>query len=103
MNDPTPQKKMPGCYPEGVDPEIACEVYRIVRLGSPTLALSVASGVPLTPSTVTITGSYTSVTQVVVKEAVAKHKIYQDTLIDEIDYLVQHTVDVPGGIDPLTN
>jgi hypothetical protein len=91
-----------GPVPDGATVEMAKNVYRYLRLGSPRLAFAAACGVPCIPWSFRVEADFTSTSQTNVFQAGNDVKIVQDTFIEEIKIQVQNQ-NTPGGLDSLTN
>jgi hypothetical protein len=93
-----------GCspVPEGTDPQLAAEVYKALRYGSPRLAFAQACGVPLVPFSIRVVGDFPDVAQALSPSDGNTIKIVQDTFISEIKFQVQNQ-NPPSGLDSLTN
>src|SRR5579875_3235646 len=91
-----------GPCPPGVTIEMAKDVYRYLRLGSPRLAFAAACGVPRVPWSFRVEADFTETSQTEVTQAGNDVKIVQDTFIEEIKVQVQNQ-NTPGGLDSLTN
>lgn len=91
-----------GPVPKGCTIEMAKDVYRYLRLGSPRLALAAAVGVPMVPYSIRVEGDFATTSQTEVTQAGNDVKIVQDTFIEEIKIQVQNQ-NTPGGTDSLTN
>src|SRR5579875_9832 len=91
-----------GPCPPGVTIEMAKDVYRYLRLGSPRLAFAAACGVPRVPWSFRVEADVTETSQTEVTQAGNDVKIVQDTFIEEIKVQVQNQ-NTPGGLDSLTN
>lgn len=90
-----------GC-PAGCPDEIAREVFELLALGSPRLALSVAMGQPLTPYAIRVQGEFSDASVVTIPTVGNDVKIVQDTRIRRIRYQLQND-NTPAGIEAFTN
>lgn len=97
------QKKIGvGECPAGFTVQMASEVYRLLDLGTPKLAYARAMGFTLEPFWILVPALFSNTSVITVPNAGNPSKIFQDTLITEVDYQVQNQ-NTPAGFDSLTN
>jgi hypothetical protein len=91
-----------GECPAGYTIALASEVYRLLDLGTPKLAYARAMGFTLEPFHILVSAPFTTTQTTTVPNAGNASKIFQDTLVTEIDYTITNTA-TPAGLDSLTN
>lgn len=91
-----------GDCPAGFTLEMTSEVYRLLDLGTPKLAFARAMGFTLEPFHIIVSAPFPTTQTASVPNAGNSSKIFQDTLITEIDYTVTNTA-TPAGFDSITN
>jgi len=81
---------------------LTAQVYEMLAVGSPRLALAVAMGLPIIPYQFAVVGTFVNQGTTLVPDAGNDVKIVQDTVIDSVDFQVQSGI-TPQGLDSLTN